>query len=330
MNAITTTKQPGLIAKMASARNVDADAFYKAVKNVIMPPQATTEQTLAFLLVADRYGLDPMLKEIHCFLDKRTQNIVPMISIDGWAKMMNNHPAFDGVEFEFHKNDEGLVEAISCRIFRKDRSRPYAVTEFLDECYRETDPWKKTPTRMLRHRALIQCIRIAFGFSGSFSEDDQPETVGPVISHEAAGEPQRAIEAPAAAKPAGTRRPPPAPSGGSNKQDPRQNEERDQRRGAEDQREPEQPSQQQGTSTVEIDPETGEILEDDAGNSEFDGDGFLTELGEAYSTATSFAELDGIFNDWRVGAQLASDPARLKRAAGIYDRHHRRITAANA
>jgi hypothetical protein len=41
-------------------------------------------------------------------------------------------------------------------------------------CFRNTDPWKQWPRRMLRHKAAIQCARVAFGISGVM-EPDQAE-----------------------------------------------------------------------------------------------------------------------------------------------------------
>ena len=55
---------------------------------------------------------------------------------------------------------------------RKDRSHPTIVTEYLAECKMTTEPWKKYPKRMLRHKAFIQCARMAFGFSGIYDEDE--------------------------------------------------------------------------------------------------------------------------------------------------------------
>ena len=45
-------------------------------------------------------------------------------------------------------------------------------TEYFAACPRSTDPWNKCPARMLRHKALMQCARVAFGFSGVQDEDD--------------------------------------------------------------------------------------------------------------------------------------------------------------
>src|SRR5690606_21577300 len=66
----------------------------------------------------------------------------------------------------------GKLSAVTCRIFRKDRSRHTAVTEYLNECAGTSEPWKKWPARMLRHKAAIQCARYAFGLSGIVDPDE--------------------------------------------------------------------------------------------------------------------------------------------------------------
>src|SRR5580765_7172723 len=63
-------------------------------------------------------------------------------------------------------------DTATCIIYRKDRSHPTRITEYLAECTRGTDPWKSHPRRMLRHKALIQCARLAFGFAGIYDHDE--------------------------------------------------------------------------------------------------------------------------------------------------------------
>lgn len=167
---MTALEKPSLIGALARTYEMDPAEFYRVVKATIMPGDATQEQTAAFLMVAKEYGLSPMLKEIHAFKNRKTGGVVPVISIDGWSTMVNRHPAFDGVEFEYDNGETG-VTSITCKIWRNDRTRPIMVTEFMTECRRETDAWNLTPSRMLRHRAYIQCARLAFGFSGAFDEE---------------------------------------------------------------------------------------------------------------------------------------------------------------
>jgi hypothetical protein len=61
---------------------------------------------------------------------------------------------------------------IECTIWRKDRGKPVTIREYLDECLRDTGPWKSHPRRMLRHKAIIQCARVAFGFGGAYDPDE--------------------------------------------------------------------------------------------------------------------------------------------------------------
>lgn len=127
--------------------------------------QVTDAQMTALMLVAQQYSLNPWTREIYAFPDKNN-GIVPVVGVDGWSRIMNDHPQFDGLEF---KQD---AESCTCIIYRKDRTHPISATEYLDECKRGTGPWQSHPKRMLRHRAMIQCARLAFGFGGIYDQDE--------------------------------------------------------------------------------------------------------------------------------------------------------------
>jgi hypothetical protein len=65
------------------------------------------------------------------------------------------------------------AESCTCIIHRKDRSHPVRVTEYMSECRRpNVGPWTSHPRRMLRHKAMIQCARLAFGYSGIYDQDE--------------------------------------------------------------------------------------------------------------------------------------------------------------
>lgn len=178
MNAITETRasRPSLIATMASKYNMDPDQFQKTVRSTVMPAQHTNEQFAALMLVAHEYGLNPVVKEIYAFPAKGG-GIVPVVSIDGWLNLVNSHPQCDGFDIDFHDDENGQPISCTCRMYRKDRGRPVVVTEYLSECIRQTDPWKMKH-RMLRHKAVIQAARYAFGFSGIYDEDEGAKIAG--------------------------------------------------------------------------------------------------------------------------------------------------------
>lgn len=186
---------------MAHRLNVEPEALLSTLKQTVCKGCSDSEM-MAFSIVANEYGLNPFIKHIYAFPAKGG-GIVPVVSVDGWITMANNHPQMDGIEFEDEHDERGQLVAIACTIYRKDRTRPIRAKEYLDECKRPTDPWKM-PHRMLRHKSLIQTCRIAFGFSGVYDEDEADdiarnggmrETTGRVVE-EVQGNP---YEAPAAA-----------------------------------------------------------------------------------------------------------------------------------
>lgn len=169
------TVDKGLMARFAGRFGVDPERLIATMKATAFkqrgneaPP--TNEEMVALMIVADQYGLNPFTREIYAF---RGQNgaIMSIIGVDGWIRLMNEHPCFDGIEFAYDP-DGSPPEWCEVTIKRKDRSNPTVVREYLEECKRDTGPWKSYPRRMLRHRALVQGARIAFGFTGVMDDDE--------------------------------------------------------------------------------------------------------------------------------------------------------------
>jgi phage recombination protein Bet len=141
------------------------------------------------LIVSNQYKLNPWTKEIYAFPDKKN-GIIPVVSVDGWARIINSHDSFDGMEFRFSENMVSMPGALSpapewteCLIYRKDRAHPTVIREYLDEVYRApfkpkdggyvvNGPWQTHPKRFLRHKTMIQCSRMAFGFGGIYDADE--------------------------------------------------------------------------------------------------------------------------------------------------------------
>jgi hypothetical protein len=206
--ATTTNKPVTAIGLMASRLSIEPNKLLQVLKATVFSTCRNDEEMAALVVVSNEYGLNPLLKEIYAFPAKGG-GIVPMIPVDGWVKMVNNHPQMDGMEFDVINDAKGELEAITCRIFRKDRSKPIVVTEYLSECFRNTEPWKMKH-RMLRHKALMQCSRYAFGFSGIHDEDEAadigmrdvtPTTPLPPVAPFAKKSPSPTVAVPAATAP---------------------------------------------------------------------------------------------------------------------------------
>jgi len=160
--ALTTLTQ-----KLATTLNMgDGVQLTETLKATAFKGNVTDAQMTALLIVANQYGLNPWTKEIYAFPDKNN-GIVPVVGVDGWSRIINSHPQFDGLDFEQDN------ESCTCIIWRKDRAHPIKITEWLSECRRaNTGPWQSHPRRMLRHKAMIQCARLAFGYVGIYDQDE--------------------------------------------------------------------------------------------------------------------------------------------------------------
>ena len=175
----TAPPQRSLVAVMAAKYEIEQENFLSTIKATVIGPNASREELIAFLLVANKYDLNPLTKEIYAF-PKKGGGIQPIVSVDGWANIINSHPDFDGMEFHDLLADDGTLVAITCKMYRKDRRHPTECTEYMIECKRNTDVWKQWPRRMLRHKAMIQAARYAFGLAGIMEPDEaeRAESVG--------------------------------------------------------------------------------------------------------------------------------------------------------
>jgi phage recombination protein Bet len=160
-----STRKTSVVARMADRFGVDQTKMLDCLKATAFKGGASNEQLMALCIVAEQYKLNPWTKEIFAFPDKQN-GIVPVVGVDGWSRIINEHPQFDGMEFA--QDDQQCT----CTIHRKDRAHPISATEYMDECKRNTSPWTSHPRRMLRHKALIQAARLAFGYSGIYDQDE--------------------------------------------------------------------------------------------------------------------------------------------------------------
>lgn len=284
--AVATTQPRSVLINMSERYGMEPGAFEATVRATCMPPDKngrvpSKEEFAAFLLVAKEYSLNPITKEIYAFSGKGG-GIVPIVSIDGWANLINSHGQLDGMTFDMDHDEEGTLLSCTCTIYRKDRSHPIVVTEYLSECIRATDPWKMKH-RMLRHKSLIQCARYAFGFAGIYDEDEGERIV----------EMQR-VETPKPPRPDSA---PPKPNGtqaAEQKQPPKPANDQSELAGK--QVEDAQVDEQSFTQEVEHDPETGEIAEDEA-LVPADPSEYLTRLETALEKAAGALDIEEIWNE---------------------------------
>jgi len=178
MNKKTSSKQAPLASKYLDAEVLLQSLFQKEVEGLAtklqldhqelkmwlnLDTQAPTQIKIALLRTAIQYNLEPLKDEIliNQYEEGCWQTI---ISIDGCVKILNAQASFCGLSF-LYSNEliDGIPAWIECTIHRTDRKTPITVREYLLETKRDQQAWNEMPRRMLRHRVLQQCIRLAFG-----------------------------------------------------------------------------------------------------------------------------------------------------------------------
>ena len=148
-------KEIGKTSKILDLEEAELQAWIDL--QVLVPKQTL----LALLRLARANNLDPLKEEVALALyeDCHWQ---AYITVEGFSKILNNHPSFDGITFAQspeHTNDIPLW--MECTIYRKDRSHPIVIREYFEEVKGEQAIWQKMPRRMLRHRVMQQCARLA-------------------------------------------------------------------------------------------------------------------------------------------------------------------------
>ena len=139
------------------------------------------------LMLSERLGLDPLNNEIYA-TEVTTESgkkarIVFVVGVDGWGKIINSHPQFDGMKFvESAPGDDELPLYIECTIFRKDRRVATSIREYMYEAHTGHGAWLTHPRRMLRHKAMVQCARACFGLGGVYEPDEAERVSSALLS----------------------------------------------------------------------------------------------------------------------------------------------------
>lgn len=137
------------------------------------------------LRLANKYRLDPLSDEI-TLLQNQDQTYQPFITIDGWSKLMNDHPQYVGMSLrDSTELIDGIPAWMECTIYRNDRILPIVIKEYYEEVKTDHPSWQQMPRRMLRHRAIQQCARLAMGIVTSDQKiltdktkiSDQPKNI---------------------------------------------------------------------------------------------------------------------------------------------------------
>ena len=176
VNAHEQAMQLPVFKRCLERSGMTAEGFVETLTHTSLSGLVAWTQTdlERLLLTAELHGLNPTGNEI--FLVPTGGVLGPttvVVGVDGWSRIINSHSQFAGMRFrESSKLIDDIPSWIECSIFRWDRHVPTTVREYLEEVRGEGAAWITHPRRMLRHKAMIQCARLAFGLVGICDRDE--------------------------------------------------------------------------------------------------------------------------------------------------------------
>lgn len=142
---------------------------------------ATDEEWNMFLGLARSSGLNPYNREIWLVPYVRNggqRQTLIMVGIQGLRRVANEHPAYDGMETEIIEDPTDKKKPIqgTCRVYRKDRTRPESVTLFFNETARKDGDygrWSVAPKAQFVKCLEAAALRKAFPvLGGAYIEEE--------------------------------------------------------------------------------------------------------------------------------------------------------------
>lgn len=136
-------------------------------------PELTDNEFMLFAEMVKATGLNPVTKEVWAI--KAGGRLQIMTGINGFLRIANSHPQFDGMEVEFEWDEKILVSA-TAKVWRKDRRFPSIATAYLAEYGKPTPIWKTMPSIMLSKCAKSLALREAFiqELGGLYTQEEMP------------------------------------------------------------------------------------------------------------------------------------------------------------
>ena len=119
-----------LLDGMAAKYGLIPTEFSSTVRATCGMPNASPEEFAAFISVCREYGLNPITREIYA-MPKKGGGLIPVVGIDGWIHLINDHPQADGFTSSTSMSRTANWWRSPAACTAKDRSHPVEVTEYL-------------------------------------------------------------------------------------------------------------------------------------------------------------------------------------------------------
>lgn len=129
----------------------------------------TKEEFELYLYTANKFGLDPLLKQIWC-VKFAGQNAQIYAGRDGFLEIAHRSGQFNGIKSGMKDKTTAYAE-----VYRKDMTNPFYVEVDMAEYSTGKALWGSKPKTMLVKVAESQALRRAFSISGIYEESEMSQ-----------------------------------------------------------------------------------------------------------------------------------------------------------
>lgn len=143
-------------------------------------PGLSEQEFMLFSEIVKATGLNPITKEVWAI--KAGGRLQIMTGINGFLRIANSHPQYDGMEVTYEWDGKNLLAA-TAKVYRKDRRFPSVATAFMSEYAKPSPIWKQMPSIMLAKCAKSLAIREAFPqeLNGLYTQEEMPNEYAPPV-----------------------------------------------------------------------------------------------------------------------------------------------------
>jgi phage recombination protein Bet len=164
------------------------------IRKQFFPPNATDIEMKYCMSVAEKFNLNPILKQIFFIArkskdgDRWIEKIEPLAGRDSFLTLAHRSGKFAGIDTSTEiKPTAKLVSGkweqkndltAMCKVYRSDMERPVIVEVSYSEYVQKTNTgeitkfWKEKPETMLKKVAESQALRKAFDITGLYAKEE--------------------------------------------------------------------------------------------------------------------------------------------------------------
>jgi phage recombination protein Bet len=162
----------GQPTRVVMREDPEAQAARIALIKAKVAPDATNTEFELLMYIANKYDLDPLLKEI--WLVKFGNSPAQIYAgRDGYLKIAHRSGHFDGMETKVNMSADGTkIESATCTIWRNDMQHTISSHVLFNEYSTGKNLWATKPAVMIGKVAESVALRKAFSVAGLYSPEE--------------------------------------------------------------------------------------------------------------------------------------------------------------